>query len=131
MVTRDFTGIKNNGSLPAPEEIQVPEDIGDLLMDYIESTAFLLDELETAALAYESAGDRQETAAVIRRILHKIKGESSMVGIEDMSQLCHHAEDGFEEMSENKRVDMLLRFKDWVFAAMQKLAQRIQHEESL
>jgi two-component system chemotaxis sensor kinase CheA len=123
MVTRDFSGIKNNGPLPQPDQIQAPADIGDLLMEYIESTNFLLDELETAALAYESSADRHETAAVIRRVLHKIKGESSMVGIEDMSELCHHAEDGFEDLPENKRVDMLLRFKDWSFTAMQKLAQ--------
>jgi chemotaxis protein histidine kinase CheA len=131
MITRDFSGIKNNAPLPGPDGIQVPDDIGDLLKDYIESTTSLLDELETAALVYESAGNRQETAAVIRRVLHKIKGESSMVGIEDMSQLCHHAEDGFEELPENKRVDMLLRFKDWAIAAVQKLARKAQHEESL
>jgi chemotaxis protein histidine kinase CheA len=127
MVTRDFSGIKNNRPLPRPNEIQVPDDIGDLLTEYIESTNFMLDELETAALAYESASDRQETAAVIRRVLHKIKGESSMVGVEDMSELCHHAEDGFEDLPENKRVDMLLRFKDWAFTAMQKLADGTQH----
>jgi two-component system chemotaxis sensor kinase CheA len=125
MVTRDFSGIKNNGPLPKPDQIHAPDDIGDLLTEYIESTNFLLDELETAALAYESAGDRHETAAMIRRILHKIKGESAMVGIEDMSDLCHQAEDGFEDMPENKRVDMLLRFKDWTATAMQKLAQTI------
>jgi two-component system chemotaxis sensor kinase CheA len=125
MVTRDFSGIKNNGSLPNSDEIQVPEDIGDLLTEYIDSTNSLLDELETAALSYESGVTHQETAAAIRRILHKIKGESSMVGIEDMSDLCHHAEDGFEDLPENKRVDMLLRFKDWASMAMGKLAEGI------
>ena len=123
MMTRDFSGIKNNSSLPKPDEIQVPGDIGDLLEDYIDSTVSLLDELEKAALDYESGGNRQETAAIIRRVLHKIKGESAMVGIEDMSQLCHHAEDGFEELTEKKRVDMLLRFKDWASAAMRKLSE--------
>jgi HPt (histidine-containing phosphotransfer) domain-containing protein len=125
MVTRDFSGIKNNGSLPSPDDIQVPDDIGDLLTEYIDSTNSMLEELETAALAYESVADRHDTAAVIRRVLHKIKGESSMVGIEDMSELCHHAEDAFEDLPENKRVDMLLRFKDWASNAMQALAQNL------
>jgi chemotaxis protein histidine kinase CheA len=124
MVDRDFSGIKMNSPLPKPDEMQVPDDIGDLMNEYIDSTNFLLDELETAALAFESAENRKETAASIRRILHKIKGESSMVGIEDMSELCHHAEDGFECMPENKRVDMLLRLKDWASAAMQTLTKR-------
>ena len=127
MVTRDFSGIKNDGPLPKSDEIQVPEDIGDLLMEYVDSTNSLLDELETAALSYETGSTRLETAAAIRRVLHKIKGESSMVGIEDMSELCHHAEDAFEDMPENKRVDMLLRFKDWASTAMQKLAQGAQN----
>lgn len=131
MVNRDFSGIKNSSSLPRPDEIQIPEDIGDLLADYIDSTVSLLDELERAALDYESGSDSQETAAVIRRVLHKIKGESSMVGIEDMSQLCHCAEDGFEELPEKKRVDMLLRFKDWASTAIRKLSSMTQHEESL
>lgn len=131
MITRDFSGIKNNGPLPDPGQIQIPDDIGDLLQDYIDSTVSLLDELETAALTYESFGGQGETAAIIRRVLHKIKGESSMVGIEDISQLCHHAEDGFEEIPENRRVDMLLRFKDWASAAVATLSGQLAKKESL
>jgi len=121
MMTGNFSGIRNNGTLPCPSDIKIPDDIGDLLKDYIESTTSLLDELEKTALLYESGRNRQENAATIRRILHKIKGESSMVGIEDISELCHQTEDAFEEMPEGKRGNMLLRFKDWVCAAIQKL----------
>lgn len=121
-MTRDFSGIKNNSSLPRPDDIQAPADIGDLLQDYIDSTVSLLDELEKAALDYEAGLNCQETAAVIRRVLHKIKGESAMVGIEDINQLCHHTEDGFEELPDKKRVDMLLRFKDWASAALSRLS---------
>lgn len=89
----------------------------------VESTGSLLEELEQAALTYESGNAREENAAIVRRILHKIKGESSIVGIEAMSELCHQAEDAFEELPENKRADMLLRFKDWACAAMQSLTR--------
>lgn len=121
MKTKDFSGIRNNGPLPKPQEVQIPEGIGDLLDDYIESTNSLLDELEEAALAYEAGDDREGNAATVRRVLHKIKGESSMVGVDDMSELCHQAEYAFEELAENKRTDMLLRFKDWAWAAIQNL----------
>jgi two-component system chemotaxis sensor kinase CheA len=97
--------------------------MGDLLTDYIDSTDILLDELEKVALAYESGTNRQENAAMIRRVLHKMKGEASMVGMDDISEFCHQTEDAFEEISENKRVDMILRFKDWIFAAMHVLAK--------
>jgi chemotaxis protein histidine kinase CheA len=131
MANKDFSGIKNNSPLPDPSDIKVPNDAGDLLGDYIESTTSLLNELERSALAYESGRNRQENAATIRRILHKIKGESSMVGIDDMNELSHQTEDAFEEIAENKRVDMLLRFKDWACAAMQKLSSWSCKEKSL
>jgi len=118
MNNKDFSGIRNNGPLPETNEIEIPDDIGDILDDYIESTSSMLDELEQATLAYETGNNRQQNAATIKRILHKIKGESAMVGIEQMSELCHQTESAFEELAENERPDMLLRFKDWVCAAI-------------
>ena len=121
MKVRDFTGIKNNSPLPNPEHIQVPDDIGDLLNDYTESLSSMLCELEEAALDYESGFDRQEKAAKIRRVLHKIKGESSMVGFDDVAELTHQAEFAFDELDENKRPDMLLKYKDWISVAMDNM----------
>ncbi len=146
MQTKDFSGIRTNGSLPSPEEIEIPGDIADLLADYIESTNSMLEELEKAAMTYEAAirqtaehavpcgpgragagvpsaaeGPTQGSAATIRRILHKIKGESGMVGIEAMSEFCHQAEYAFEELDPKQRPDMLLRFKDWVCTALQSI----------
>jgi len=125
MKIRDFSGIKNNGPLPRPEDIQVPVDIGNLLNDYVESTDSQLDELEKAVLAYEAGNSREENAAAIRRILHKIKGESAMVGIDEIAELCHQAEDAFEKLDENQRSDMLLRFKDWACDAICNLASQV------
>lgn len=121
MKSKDFSGIRNNGPLPETNEIEIPDDIGDILDDYIESTSSMLDELEQATLAYEAGNNRQENAATIKRILHKIKGESAMTGIEQMSELCHQTESALEELAENERPDMLLKFKDWVCAAIYSL----------
>ncbi len=125
MQTKDFSGIRNNGPLPNPQELEIPADIGDLLADYVESTSSQLEQLEGAALAYEAGNNREENAATVRRILHKIKGESGMVGIDEMSEFCHQAEDAFEELAEDKRPDMLLRFKDWTCVAIQSLADQV------
>jgi len=118
MKTQDFSGIRRNGPLPDPQAVEVPGDIGDLLDDYVESTESMLGELEQAALAYESGQNRGDNSAVIRRVLHKIKGESSMVGIDQICDFCHQAEFAFEELPESRRSDMLLTFKDWVTAAL-------------
>ena len=121
MKTRDFTGIKNNGPLPRPEDVTVPADTDYLMDEYVESTVSLLEELETATLRYEAREDCEENSAAIRRVLHKLKGEAGIVGADDINELCHQAESAFEELSENKRPDMLLRFKDWVYLAIHSL----------
>ena len=125
MKIKDFSGIRNNGPLPDHRNIEVPGDIGDLLDDYIESTNSMLDELEKAALAYEAGDDCEENAANARRILHKLKGEAGMVGIDEMSEFCHQAEYAFEELDENQRPDMLLRFTDWSCAAIYNLKNHV------
>ncbi len=124
MKTKDFSGIRNNGSLPDPQDVHVPGDTEDLLDDYVESANSMLEELEKAALAYEAGNNSEENVAAIRRILHKIKGESSIMGITEISEFCHQAEYAFEELDENTKPDMLLRFKDWIDNAMSDLAGR-------
>lgn len=121
--SKDFSGIKNNGSLPSPLDVEMAGDRLDLLNDYMDSAASLLTELEAAALEYEDGRNLQENAETIRRVLHKLKGESGMAGIDDICKLCHQAESAFEQLSENRRTDMLLRFTDWTDAALQHLAQ--------
>lgn len=118
MNNKNFSGIRNNSPLPDPSEIEIPDDIGSLLDEYIESAGSMLDELEQATLEYEAGENRPENAAIIKRILHKIKGESGMVGIEDMAEFCHQTESAFEELAEDERPDMLLRFKDWISTAL-------------
>ncbi len=125
MESKDFSGIRNNSSLPDPRDVNIPRDSEDLLNDYVESTNPMLDELEQVALAYEAGNNSEENTAAIRRILHKIKGESSIMGINEISELCHQAEYAFEELDENQRPDMLLRFKDWTCTAIYNLASQV------
>ncbi len=121
MKTLDFSGIRGGGPLPGLEDVEVPADIGDLLEDYVESAESMVDELERAALAIEGGQGREENAGAVRRILHKIKGEASMVGFDQISEFCHQAEFAFEELPEPQRPDMLLRFRDWVWDALQRM----------
>lgn len=121
MKTKDFSGIRVKGLLPDPTAVEVPSDMDDLIDEYIESTGSMLEELEAVTLAYESGNNPEENSSAIRRILHKIKGESSMVGINDVAELCHQAEYAFEELQPNDKPDMLFRFIDWVNLAMEHM----------
>jgi len=117
----DFSGIKNKGPLPDPQQIKVPTDLYDLLNEYVDSAASMLQELEAAALAYEAGKNREENAAAVRRVLHKLKGESGIVGVDEIYEFCHQAEFAMEELSDDERSEMLLRVKDWLDAAFQHL----------
>ena len=121
MNSKDFVGIRNNRQLPDPADVVVPSDIGDFLDDYVESTESQLDELEQAILRFEAGQNTDQDAAEIRRSLHKIKGESGMVGLEDIAAFAHEVENAFEELRADQCPDMLFRFKDWTITAMQHM----------
>ncbi|MCH8194343.1 MAG: Hpt domain-containing protein [Planctomycetes bacterium] len=118
MSTKDFSGIRLDGPLPDPAAVALPEDFSDFLDDYIESTESQLEELEQAILRFETAQTREQDAAEIRRILHKIKGESGMVGLDDMAMFVHEVESAFDLLADDRAADMLLRFKDWTNEAL-------------
>jgi two-component system chemotaxis response regulator CheY len=121
MENEDFSGIRNNGPLPSPKEINIPEGLDDLIFEYVESSSSMLQELEVVTLEYEAGNNRQENAAAVRRILHKLKGEAGMIGIDEIYNFCHEAEFAVEELSDNERSDMLLRVKDWLDDVFQHL----------
>lgn len=120
MMTHDYTAILEGGHTPDPSSVPVPQDVYDLLDDYIDSTTSQLEALEEAALVYEQQ-HADEQAASIRRTLHKMKGESGMVAFEILENLFHEAENAFERLPVEKRPDMLLRLKDWVTEVMAAL----------
>ncbi len=115
---KNYKGILDGGQLPNPQGVGIPEDIGDFLEDWVESTESQLEELEQAILSFENGQNRDQDAAEIRRILHKIKGESGMVGLDDVSSFVHEVEDAFDKLNPDQCPDMLFRFKDWTIAAM-------------
>ncbi|MHC4535372.1 MAG: response regulator [Planctomycetota bacterium] len=117
----DFSGIRNKGPLPSPQQLKIPDDFKDLIGEYVESSASMLQELEVVTLAYEAGKDREDNAASVRRILHKLKGEAGIIGINEIYEFCHQAEFAVEELSDDERSDMLLRVKDWLDAAFQHL----------
>lgn len=114
MKTQYYAAILEGGTTPDPRALDIPQDAYDLLDEYIDSTSSQLEELEEAALIYEQQNHADESAATVRRILHKIKGESGMVGFDTLETLFHEAENAFERLPVEKRPDMLLRLKDWV-----------------
>jgi len=79
-----FVSPPDTGEPPALD----PAAIQTFLDDRLDS----LDELDDQALEYEHSGD-EEALASIKRILHSIKGDSSLLGLNDVAERCHQTED--------------------------------------
>ena len=116
-------GLRHGETLPDVSRIVKPKDAYDLWEDYLESTVSQLEDLEVAALAYEQGHQGEQAAAAVRRILHKLKGESGMVGLPLVEHVCHEAETAFDEWAPDHRTDMLLNVKDWIQAVLDHLAE--------
>lgn len=119
-----FSGIENKDSLPDPEQIEVPSDLSDLLGEYLDSAVCMLRELEAAIPACEAEGGQQEGMVVVKRILHKLKGEAGIVGIDDIYEFCHRAELAVQELSGEELSNTLLTIKNWLDAALNHLTNK-------
>ena len=122
MKIKDFTVIRNGGALPSPHDVEVSGEGQVYLNDFLTSATFLLEELEQAALACELPDQYEENISAAKRILHTIKGEGGVVGIDDVFQICHQAEFALEENEVDKHADILLTIKDWLGKAVVYLA---------
>lgn len=79
-----FAAPRGDSELPPldPQAVQV------FLDDRLDS----LDELDDHALEYEHSASASALAG-IKRILHSIKGDASLLGLNDVAECCHDAED--------------------------------------
>ena len=125
MKTKKF--IKNclNGKLPDPKSASIIDLSVDIWDTYRDTVGSLLTELEAAAMALENGQNVDEDAALIRRLLHSIKGDSGMAGLNDVHDICHQAESAFEEISDiSVSSEMVLKVKDWIEAVIDCISSR-------
>ena len=99
-------GVRHPTALPP----QVDEKI---FADFLSRQGEVLQEVEGLILCLEKSDDSNKLGA-LRRIIHTLKGEAGMLGLEDVQRLCHTTEDVLENSRPNDITDWLLRVKDWL-----------------
>ena len=115
MDKKDFSGLRTGGALPEAASLNTTDIIDNMWGTYKEAVTSLLGELEAAAMEIEAGQNVPDNLALIRRLLHSVKGDSGMIGFIDVHDLCHEAETVFEELSDkNVQADMVLKVKDWI-----------------
>ena len=104
-----------NKEIKKEEEVSVdlPEGVDkEIFEEFLESQDSRLQEMESLILDYENTGNR-ESLRGIKRIIHTIKGEAGLVGLNDVNLVCHKLEDILDN-DISLDVDVLYRVKDWL-----------------
>ncbi|MDR2735222.1 MAG: Hpt domain-containing protein, partial [Spirochaetota bacterium] len=104
--------------------ISLPSHVDmDIFIEFLSRQPAVMDELEAFTLALDNSRDA-ETFNKVKRIIHTLKGEAGLLGLDDVQKLCHATETLLEEDSEGEGlVDILFAVKDWLsrtFAAYSK-----------
>jgi len=130
-------GDRNDDEIDYPAELDTGEPSASpgfavTLPSYVDESIFSeflsrqdsgLDEMESMVLALESGANEEEFGA-LKRYLHTLKGESAMLGLDQVEKLCHAAEDTMLEVTQAQMVDPLLALRDWLRRAFDAYAGR-------
>jgi two-component system chemotaxis sensor kinase CheA len=104
------SGINHPTSLPAHADEAI---FADFLARQTEGIL----EMEAMILELEKS-DNDAKLGELRRFIHTLKGESALLGLDDVEKLCHRTEDALGEKPPETLVDVLLSIKDWLGSAL-------------
>lgn len=97
------------------EVVELPENVDiEIFQQFIQSQDSNLEEMEALLLSYGEKGDKTEIIADLKRKIHTLKGESGILGLNDIQELCHLAEDRIEQGITQDLIDNLFSLKDWL-----------------
>ncbi len=96
-----------------PAEIPIAVD-DDILAEFLSDRESVMEELEGLILEADKQGLNDDRRSGIRRIIHTLKGESGMLGLNEIQRLCHETESYLEAGGNGQTVDKLLAVKDWL-----------------
>ena len=91
----------------------LPENVDkEIFSDFISVQNSVLENLENAVMQLEK-DHSEEYLDEINRILHTLKGESSLMGLNDIRDICHETEEIIKDIPVESSIDFLYRLKDW------------------
>ncbi|MCB1184119.1 Hpt domain-containing protein, partial [bacterium] len=106
---------------PAPVEADTGLVDETIMAEFLARQADVMDDIEKELLTIDSGvsqGDREG----INRFFHTLKGESALLGLNEVSELCHATEDMIQARDLASCIDQLLEVKDWFIATFRHLS---------
>ncbi len=108
-------GAAESGSITLPANVDEA-----IYREFLANLPHVLGQLEAAVLATEeNPSDANRNA--IKGILHNLKGESSLLGLDAMSALCHETESALVESGVKPPIETLFAAKDKLQQMLDKL----------
>ncbi len=99
--------------VPVEEDSSAAGLVDDSIVgEFLSRQADILLDVEEMLLDLENDGTEEEKAWLLR-FFHTLKGESALLGMNDVADLCHAAEDMMQRSAMADCVDRLLDVKDW------------------
>lgn len=99
---------------PAAGAMALPPQVdAGIFAEFLARQPGVLDEAEALVLALEK-GAGGEPLAQLKRLLHTLKGESALLGLDDVERLCHAAEDALGARPVGELTEALLGVVDWL-----------------
>ncbi|PID37779.1 MAG: hypothetical protein CSB49_08585, partial [Proteobacteria bacterium] len=93
----------------------------ELLRDFLSSQVHGVEELEQRIMRLEVDGSE---IATLKRLIHTIKGEASMLGLRALADVCHVVEDLLiADRLPPGLSDLLLEVKDWIESAVARYSR--------
>ncbi len=119
----DELGDSDYDSLPvAPEVIELPENVDEgIFKEFLSNQPHVLANLEAAILTAES-DCTSDNCGLVKAILHNMKGETGLLGLDTIAAKCHDAETLIAEMPGEFPGEQLLATKDWLLQAINQLS---------
>ncbi|HQP99753.1 MAG TPA: Hpt domain-containing protein [bacterium] len=99
-----------------------------MFSEFLSRQTGVLEEMEELILKLEDSPDASK-ARSLRGLVHTMKGESGVIGLNDVVRVCHAVEDRLERESSVDFTDVLLEVKDWLLRVYEMYAGKGQPPE--
>jgi two-component system, chemotaxis family, sensor kinase CheA len=93
-----------------------------IMSEFLARQADTLDEVEKMLMSVEQ-GESEGDLKWILRFFHTLKGESGLLGMSDVADLCHATEDMMQGEDLHSCIDRLLHVKDWFVTTFKHISE--------
>ncbi|MBM4131432.1 hypothetical protein FJ250_10485, partial [bacterium] len=107
---------------PSPSAREVLSMVDESIMsEFLARQSDVLEEVENELLSIEDGTTAGDLTGLLR-FFHTLKGESALLGMSHVAELCHAAEDMMQAEPLAACVERLLVVKDWLMSVMRHYA---------